>query len=96
MRNIEFQVAKEVRPETNPKSILLKEHDNFLNTFSKKYSDIYQIYNHKIILEKEYKHQHVFLYKMSLKEHDAVKYYFDLYLAKKFIQASLTYYLFIK
>lgn len=54
MKNLEYQVEKEARPETNPRSIVLEKYNNFLNIFSKKISDTflsYQKYHHKIILE---------------------------------------------
>lgn len=56
MRNLEYQVEKETRPKTDPKTIILIEYYDFLNLFSKKNSDIlffYQKYDYKIILEKK-------------------------------------------
>lgn len=36
MRNLEFQIAKKARPETDPKSVILKEYYDFLGVFSEK------------------------------------------------------------
>lgn len=36
IKNLKFQVAKEVKPETDPKSIVLKKYHNLLDMFSKK------------------------------------------------------------
>ena len=92
IRNLEFQVEKKARPETNPKTVVPEEYHDLLDVFSKKDSDTllpHQKYDHKIILEEEQKHGHAPLYKMSLQELDAVKRYLDSHLAKGFIQASL-------
>lgn len=76
MRNLEYQVEKEARPETNPKTIVPEEYHDLLDVFSKKDSDTlppHQKYYHKIILKEEQKHGHAPLYKMSPQELDAVK-----------------------
>ncbi len=68
MRDLEFQVAKEARPETDLKSVVLEEYHNLLDVFSKKDLDtllFHQKDDHKIILKKEQKHGHASLYKMS-------------------------------
>ena len=92
MTDLEYQVEKEAKPKTNPRTIILAEYhdllDVFLDIFSKKNSDtlpLHQKYNHKIILEKEQKHNYAPLYKILLQELDAVKWYLDLHLAKRFI-----------
>ena len=88
MRDIQYQAVKEDRAETNPTSVVPQEYHNFLDVFSKKNLDTlppHQKYDHKIYLEEEQKPSHAPLYKMSLKELDAVKQYLDSHLAKKFI-----------
>ena len=68
MRNLEYQVEKEARPEINPRSILMEEYHNLLDVFLKKNSDMsfsYQKYNHKIILEEQQKLSHDPLYNIS-------------------------------
>ena len=69
IRDLEFQVEKEVKPETNSKIVIPEEYHDFLDLFSKKDLNTlsaYQKYDHKIILEEEQKHSFAFLYKMSL------------------------------
>ena len=54
MRDLEYQVKKKARPETDSKSIILEEYINFLDIFSKKDSDTlpsHWKYNHKIMIE---------------------------------------------
>ena len=54
LRDLEFQVAKEVRSKTDLKSIISEEYHDLLNIFLKKISDTlpaHQKYDHKIILE---------------------------------------------
>ena len=56
MRDLEFQVAKEAKPETDPKSVVPEEYHNLLDVFLKKDSDTllpYQKYDYKIILKEE-------------------------------------------
>ena len=56
MKNLEYQVEKEAKSKTNPKTIILEKYQDFLDVFSQKNSDILfsnQKYDHKIILEKE-------------------------------------------
>ena len=103
MKNIQYQTMKQVRTETDPRSVISQEYHDFFDVFLKKNLDtlfLYQKYNHKIHLEEEQKSSYALLYKMSFKELDAVKQYFNFYLAKKFIQASSAFYfsliLFIK
>ena len=96
MRELEFQEAKKAKPKSDPKHIVAEEYHNFWDVFSKKYSDtlpFYWKYDHKIILEEEQKHGHTPLYKISLEELDIVKYYLNLHLVEKFIQASSAPYL---
>ena len=52
------------------------------------YLSLYQKHDHKIYLEEKQKSGHALLYKMFSEELDAVKWYFDSYLTKKFIQVS--------
>ena len=87
-RDIQYQVEKETRAETNPTSIVPQEYHDFLHIFSKKnaYTLLpYQKYDHKIYLEEEQKPGHATLYKISPKELDAVERYFDSHPAKEFI-----------
>ena len=91
MRDLEYQAEKETKPETDPRTVVPAEYHDLLDIFSKKNSDKlppHQKYDHKIILEEKQKHGHAPLYKMSPQELDAVKYYLNLHLAKRFIQAS--------
>ena len=88
MRDIQYQAEKEDRAETNLKSVVLQEYHNFLDFFLKKNSDIlppYQKYNHKIYLEKEQKSGYAPLYNMFFEKLDAINWYLDSYLVKKFI-----------
>lgn len=51
IKDIYYQVEKEVKVKTNLKNVVSKEYHDFLNVFSKKYLDIlslHQKYNHKI------------------------------------------------
>lgn len=96
MKNLEFQATKEAKPETNPKIVILKKYQDFLDTFLRKNSDIllfYQKYNLNIILKEEKKHNNTFLYIMLLEKLYIMKYYLEFYLTKRFIQASSAYYL---
>lgn len=74
---------KKAKPETNPKSIVLKEYHDLLNVFYKKNSDtflvLYQKYNYKVILKKEHMHGYDLFYKMLPKELNTVKCYLHLY-----------------
>ena len=88
IKDIQYQAEKKTRVKTNPKNVILQKYHDFLNVFSKKNSDtlpLYQKYDHKIYLKEEQKSGHILLYKMFFKELDAVKWYFNSYLAKKFI-----------
>ena len=103
MKEIQYQVDKEARAETDPRSIILQEYHCFFDIFSKKNSDtlyLYRKYDHKIHLDEEQKLNYASLYKMSHKKLDAMKRYLNFYLAKRFFQASLSSYslsvLFIK
>ena len=93
--DIQYQAEKEAKAETNTKSIILQEYYNLFDIFSKKDSDIlflHQKYDQKIYLEKKQKPGHVLLNKISPEELNAVKWYLDSLLAKRFIQASLAFY----
>lgn len=95
MRDLEYQIEKEARLETNLTTIILGKWHNLLNIFSKKDLNTllpYQKYYYKIILEKEQKYSHAPLYKMSSQKLNEVKRYFDSYLVKKFIQISSVFY----
>ena len=91
MRDLEYQVEKEAKSETNPRSIVSEEYHNLLDVFFKKDSDMLppnRKYDHKIILEEQQKLGHTLLYKMSRQKLDIVKRYLDSHLAKGFIKAS--------
>ena len=80
LKDLQYQAKKEARAEIDPKSVVLEEHHDFLDVFSKKNSDIlspYQKYDHKIQLEKEQKSGHTPLSKIFFKELDTVKCYLD-------------------
>lgn len=88
IKTLKFQATKKAKPETDLKSVILEEYHNFLHVFSKKNSDTlspHWKYDNKIILEGDQKHGHAPLYKMSLKEFNTVKCYFNSYLAKEII-----------
>ena len=56
MNNIQYQAKKKIRAETNEKSVVSQEYQDFLDVFLKKDSDtllLYQKYDHKIHLKKE-------------------------------------------
>lgn len=81
IKTLEFQVV--IKLKTNSKSVVPKEYHNFLDIFSKKYSNIllfYQNYDYKMILEKKYKLNHNFLYKILWKKLNIDKYCLDLYI----------------
>ena len=87
-RDLEYQAEKEVKQETDLRTIVPAEYHDLLDVFSKKNSDTlppHQKYDHKIILEEEQKHGHAPLYKMSSQKLDEVIYYLDSRLAKGFI-----------
>ena len=95
MKDIQYQAKKEARAKTNLKSVIPQKYYNFLDIFSKKNSNtlfLHQKYDHKIYLEEEQKPSYALIYKMFSKELDAVQWYFDSHLAKKFIQANLVSY----
>ena len=90
MKDLEFQVAKEVKLEIDPKCVIPEEYYDLLDIFLKRDSDIllsYQKNDYKIIVEEEQKYGYSPLYKISLEELDAVKCYLDSHLTKRFIQA---------
>lgn len=73
---LQYKVEKKVNTDINPKSVIPKEYQDYLNTFSKNNSDIlslYQKYNHKIHLKKEQKSDHILIYKLSFKKLDIIK-----------------------
>ena len=85
MKNLEYQVEKEARPETNPRSIVLEEDHNLLNVFSKKNSNtllFHQKYDHKILIKEQQKYSYTPLYKISPQKLDIVKCYLDSHFAK--------------
>ena len=56
MRDIEYQLNKETKPLTDPKTVVLAEYHDFLDVFSKEVSDTlrpYGKYDHKIELLKD-------------------------------------------
>lgn len=56
MSNLEFQVEKKTRVETNLKSFVLEGYHYLLDMFSKENSDIlarHRKYDHKIVLKEE-------------------------------------------
>ena len=91
MRDIQYQVETKARVETNPKSVISQNYHDYYDIFSKKNSNTllpHWKYDHKIHSEKKQKPGHASLYKMSSKEHDAIKRYLISHLAKGFIQAT--------
>lgn len=79
---------KKVRPETDPRTILLAKYPNLLDVYFKKNIETFSFhlkYYHKIILKEEQKHGHVLLYKMLPQELHTVNHYYDLHLAKELI-----------
>ena len=65
IRDIQYQVEKEVKAETDPKSVAPQEYHDFLDIFSKKNSDTLpprQKYDHKIYLEDKWKPGYAPLY----------------------------------
>ncbi len=91
MRDIQYQAEKEARAETDPQSVVPQEYHDFFDVFSKKDSDTFpphRKYDHKIYLKEEQKPGYAPLYKMSSKELNTVKLYFNSHLTKGFIQAS--------
>lgn len=64
IRDIQYQVKKKVKFETNLKSIVSQEFHNFLDIFSKKNSDtllLHQKYNYKIYSKEKQKPNHKLL-----------------------------------
>ena len=64
MRDLEYQAKKEAKLETDPKTVIPVEYYDLLDIFFKKNLDTlppHQMYDHKIILEKEQKHGHTLL-----------------------------------
>lgn len=56
IKDLEYQVEKEAKPETNLKNVLPEEYYDLLDIFSKKSSNtllLYQKYDHNIILEEK-------------------------------------------
>ena len=91
MKDIKYQAEKETKAKADQKNIIPQKYYDFLDIFLKKDLDtllLYQMYNHKIYLEKKQKSGHALLYKMSSKELDTIKRYFNSHLAKRFIQIS--------
>ena len=88
IKDIQYQTEKKTRAETNPKSVVPHKYLDFLDVFSKKDLNTFlphQKYDHKIHPEEEQKPSHELLYKISLKKLDAIKWYLDFHLAKRFI-----------
>lgn len=68
--DLEFQAIKKVKQETDLKSFVLEEYNDFLNLFSKKILDTLlsnQKYDYKILLEEEQKYGYAFYIKCHLK-----------------------------
>ena len=69
IKNLEFQVEKKAKPETNPKTIIPEKYYDLLDMFSEKNSNILSFhwkYYYKITLKEEQKDGFTSLYKMSL------------------------------
>ena len=91
LKDIEYQLSKEDRPPTDPKTIVPPEYHEFLDVFSKAASDTlapHRTYDHRIILEGDKDHGHSPLRSMSQKELEFVKKYLEDKLRKGFIEAS--------
>ena len=76
MKDIPYQAEKEARAETDLTSVVSQKYHDFLNVFSKKNLDTllpHRKYDYKIYLKKKQKPDYAPLYKMSLKELDAIK-----------------------
>ena len=91
LKDIVYQLSKEDRPPTDPKTIVPPEYHEFLDVFSKAASDTlapHRTYDHRIILEGDKDHGHSPLRSMSQKELEFVKKYLEDNLRKGFIEAS--------
>ena len=89
MKNIQYPA------ETNLRSVVPQKYHDFPNVFLKKDLNTllpYQKYDHKIHLEEKQELDYIPLYKISPKELDTIKRYFDSYLAKGFIQVSSSFF----
>lgn len=87
MRDIQYQVERKARAQTNTESVIPQECHDFPNVFPKIDSSTlfsHGKYDYKIYLEKQ-QTGYALLYKISSKELDAVKQYFDSYLVERFI-----------
>ena len=90
LKDIEYQLNKEDRPPTDPKTVVPPDYHEFLDVFSKAASDTlapHRPYDHRIILEGGKDHGHSPLRSMSQKELEFVK-YLEENLRKGFIEAS--------
>ena len=94
MQDIEYQLNKETKPLTNPKTVVLEEYHDFLDVFSKDISDtlrLYGKYNHKIELlkDKDFGNLgHSALQGISVPQLKFVKKFLEKHLKKGFIEAS--------
>ena len=91
LKDIEYQLSKEDRPPTDPKTIVPPEYHEFLDVFSKAASDTlapHRTHDHRIVLEGDKDHGHSPLRSISQKELEFVKKYLEDNLQKGFIEAS--------
>ena len=94
MRDIEYQLNKETKPLTDPKTVVSAEYHDFLDVFSKDVSDTlrpYGKYDHKIELLKDVGPSnigHSVLRGMLVSQLTFVKKFLEKHLKKRFIEAS--------
>ena len=96
MQDIEYQLNKETKLPTDPKTVVPEEYHDFLDVFSKDISDtlrLYGKYNHKIKLLKDKELSdlgHSALRIMSTPQLEFMKKFLKEHLKKRFIEASST------
>ena len=94
MRDIEYQLNKETKPVTDPRTVVPEEYHDLLDVFSKDISDtlrLYGKYDHKIELLKDKELSnlgHSALRGMSTPQLEFVKKFLEEHLKKGFIEAS--------
>lgn len=91
MRDIEYQLNKQTKPVTDPKTIVPEEYHDFIDVFSKQDSDTlssHSKYDHKVELLEERQLGHSPLRGMSVKQLEFVKKFLEEHLKKGFIEAS--------